>query len=49
MPRLSGPCLALLAALCACVDGPIDSGLPEDERADQLTPEEAKQLCAAAH
>lgn len=49
MPRPFGPCLALLAALCACDNGPIDSGLPEDKRADELTPEEAKQLCAAAH
>jgi hypothetical protein len=48
MRRSFGPCLALLAALCACDNGPIDSGLPEEKRADQLTPEEAKQLCAAA-
>ena len=48
MPRSFGPCLALLAALCACDYSPIDSGLPGDKRADELTPEEAKQLCAAA-
>lgn len=48
MPRLPGKCLALFAALCACDHSPIDSGLPGGKRADELTAEEAKQLCAAA-
>lgn len=41
--------VAVFAALCACDSGPIDSGLPEDKPASQLTAREATQLCAAAH
>lgn len=38
----------MLAALCACDHGAIDSGLPEGKPAEALTPAEAQQLCAAA-
>lgn len=41
-------CAVVLAALCTCDGGPIDSGLPEDQRVDTLTPDEAQQLCDAA-